>query len=234
MIERRFLSGTEVRSTGANSIAGYAATWNSSAKLRDFRERLAPGAFTRAINERQDVAMLVNHNPEKLLGRTTSGTLRLKQDSRGLAFECDLPNTQEARDAHQLIKRGDLRGCSFAFVIGDGKQEWTEERDNDGSYFVQRTISDIAVLNDCSVVTFPAYSNTSVSARSSASVPVELRSAVDAHNAALSGGYFFSNCRTVEEAQAKADRFAARVNEHRAAKATATVTRRRNLLNSIL
>lgn len=131
MIERRFLSATEVRSTGTNKIGGYAATFDNNAKLPGFEERLAPGCFTRAVS--QDVVALVNHSPDKLLGRTTSGTLRLKQDSRGLAFECDLPNTTEARDAYELIKRGDLNGCSFGFFVnGDGGQKWSEERDGSG------------------------------------------------------------------------------------------------------
>lgn len=188
--EIRYIEATEVRAMGGSGdadplrIEGYASVFNRSAKLPGFRERILPGAFTRAIEQKQDVVCLFNHNSDIVLGRTTSGTLRLRQDARGLFYSCDLPNTQSARDIHESIRRGDINGCSFAFNIPDGGQDWSEQRDDDGTYFVQRDISDTNLL-DVSPVTYPCYQGTDVYARSAAEVPVELRSAVDAKNAAL-------------------------------------------------
>lgn len=190
MLEIRSISTTEVRAAGGSGdadplrIEGYASVFNQPAQLPDFREVIKPGAFTRSVSQGADVVCLFNHDPNQVLGRTKNGTLRLRQDAKGLHYTCDLPNTQHARDLHTSIARGDISECSFAFKIPDGGQEWTEERDADGTYFVQRAISDVTV-KDVSPVTYPAYSGTNVSARSCAEVPVELRSAVDAKNAAL-------------------------------------------------
>lgn len=191
MAERRYLAATEVRALGGSSpedplrIEGYASVFNQRAKLPGFQERMLPGAFTRAVNQNQDVVCLFNHNEAFLLGRTTSKTLRLKQDTRGLHFVCDLPNTQYARDLHEQIQRGDINGCSFGFgVNGADGQVWTEEREADGTYFIQRDVSDVNLF-DVSPVVHPAYDGTCVSARSEAQPPAELRSAVDAKNAAL-------------------------------------------------
>ena len=94
---------TEVRASATPSgkprIEGYAATFNNPTQLPGFREVIKPGAFTRAIDEQHDCVCLFNHDQNNVLGRTTSGTLRLDQDSLGLHYVCDLPNTQAARDA---------------------------------------------------------------------------------------------------------------------------------------
>src|ERR1700719_1162527 len=104
--ERRFFSDVELRATQtgeATHIRGYAATYASSLTPRaqkafGFNERIKPGAFDRALRERQDCMCLVNHDQNQLLGRVSSGTLRLRADSKGLNFECTLPPTQSARD----------------------------------------------------------------------------------------------------------------------------------------
>jgi len=165
-------------------LEGYASVFNSLAKLPGFREQIKPGAFKRAIEQRMDVVALWNHNDDIVLGRTTSGTLRLNQDSRGLHYTIDLPNTQTARDIHESVRRGDINGSSFAFNVPEGGQDWSEQRDADGTFYVQRDINDVNLL-DVSPVTHPAYQGTEVYARDMEGlVPTELRSAVDAKNAA--------------------------------------------------
>jgi uncharacterized protein len=157
--ERRYLAGAELRATGGNRLEGYAAVFNSlSEDLGGFRESINPGAFARAIREKQDVRCLFNHDRGAVLGRTRAGTLRLAEDSVGLHFDCDLPDTSTARDLHALIKRGDISQCSFGFVCRDDR--WAEE-----SGEVRRRLLDVD-LTDVSAVTVPAYSDTSVSARS--------------------------------------------------------------------
>lgn len=186
--EVRYLEATEVRAKGGSSDAdplrleGYAAVFNRTAKLPKFREQVKPGAFTRAIRDGQDVVCLFNHNSNIPLGRTSAGTLRLSQDDRGLHYEVDLPNTQGGRDTHESVKRGDINGCSFAFTVPDGGQEWSEQEEN-GVYYVMRSLTDLN-LHDVSPVTYPTYAGTEVYARSEemADAPVELRSAVEAKN----------------------------------------------------
>jgi Escherichia/Staphylococcus phage prohead protease len=176
----------EARSTAAPSgkprITGYAATFNNPAVLPGFREIIRPGAFTRAIDEKQNCLCLWNHNPDLPLGSVASGTLQLDQDSRGLHYTCDLPDTQAGRDAYTLIKRGVVNQCSFGFMVDPEGQEWSNATDEkDSSQYVLRSIKDIAKLLDCSPVPYPAYQNTTVVARS-VEAPVELRAAVNAHN----------------------------------------------------
>jgi uncharacterized protein len=182
MLELRHVKA-ELRASkaGKPQIFGYAATFNVNAQLPGFRECIRASAFTRAIRDNQDTVCLFNHDMNLVLGRTTSGTLRLKQDSKGLYYTCDLPDTEAGRNAHTSISRGDINGCSFAFKMVEGGQKWSEGRAADGSFFVQREITDCDLL-DVSPVTYPAYSGTAVDARAT-QVPAELRSRVEGLNA---------------------------------------------------
>ncbi|MEA3540534.1 MAG: HK97 family phage prohead protease [Pseudomonadota bacterium] len=118
-LERRAF--TELRTAGRR-IEGYAATFGTVADLGAFRERIAPGAFRSAIAG--DVLALLDHDAGKVLGRTRSGTLRLTEDSRGLAFSLDVPETQAGRDVLALAERGDLGGMSFGFNVPEGGESW--------------------------------------------------------------------------------------------------------------
>ena len=121
-------------------------------------ERVDSRAFNRAISERQDIICDVNHSHDALLGRTSSNTLRLSVDSVGLRYECDLPDTSEARDCAALIARGDIAGSSFAFIARSS--DWLTN--SDGSEV--RTLIDVDLI-DVGPVTFPAYAATTTSAR---------------------------------------------------------------------
>lgn len=145
-------------------IVGYTAVYRAETEIfswyGSFKEEIERGAFTRAIKEKQDVRALRNHDPDNLLGRTASGTLRLKEDERGLFIEVDTPNTSLGRDTVELISRGDLSGMSFAFVIR--KERW--ERDEEG--FPSKRIIEDVDLYDVGPVTYPAYSQTTADVRS--------------------------------------------------------------------
>jgi HK97 family phage prohead protease len=156
---RIFTFKPEVRSADSPQISGYAAVFNTTADLGMFRERIKPGAFTRAIQESQDVRCLFNHDADYVLGRTKSGTLRLSEDDQGLRFECDMPNTQMGRDVREMILRGDVDQCSFGFVVTKENVSYNQ----DGT--VDREIQDVDLF-DVSPVTYPAYTETSVEARS--------------------------------------------------------------------
>lgn len=166
-LELRFFP-VEVRS-GAKSklLKGYAVVWNSpSQDLGGFIERVQPGAFTKTI-QTDDIRALWNHDSNYVLGRNKSGTLRLAEDSRGLAVEIDPPSAQWARDLIGSIERGDVSQMSFGFrTIRDS---WTRE----GTTKL-RTLEECKLI-DVSPVALPAYEATSIAARSSAEA---LRSAV--------------------------------------------------------
>jgi len=155
--ERRAVA-VRAKANGSRTIVGHAAVFNvpSTSDLLGWVETIAPGAFTRALREKQDVRALINHSPDMLLGRVKTNTLRLAEDERGLRFECDLPDTSYARDLLALIKRGDLSQCSFGF--GCVRDRWG----TDAGGRQTREILD-ADIYDVSVVTLPLYADTDVS-----------------------------------------------------------------------
>lgn len=140
-------------------ISGHAAKFDSlSEDLGGFRERIAPGAFAKTITS-GDVRALWNHDANIVLGRNKSGTLRLSEDSAGLAFEVDMPDTQMVRDmVMSPIARGDVNQCSFGFSTVNDK--WAKV---DGEWI--RTLLECDLF-DVSPVTYPAYSSTDVAVRS--------------------------------------------------------------------
>lgn len=139
-------------------IVGYAAKFNTeSNELGWFREKILPGAFTKALAD-SDVRALWNHNSDYVLGRTKSGTLVLRQDDVGLWIEITPPDVQWARDLTVSIQRGDVDQMSFAF------SDVTDRRTDDGDS-VLRELLEIRKLYDVSPVTYPAYEDTEVYVR---------------------------------------------------------------------
>ena len=164
--ERRFLQATELRAVDNGdkepTIEGYAAVFNSlSEEMYGFREMIAPGAFANCIAT-SDIRCLKNHNPDVVLGRISAKTLTVTEDEHGLFIRCIPPDTQEARDLQTSIKRGDINQMSFAFTIADDGDSWACA--DDGT--VIRTINLFEEIFDVSPVTYPAYPETSVQARS--------------------------------------------------------------------
>jgi len=160
----------ELRETdeGKEVIEGYAALFDDPAdEQMGFIEQIAPGAFARAI-EKTDTRALINHNPGKILGRKSAGTLRLTEDDKGLYYEVDPPNTTYANDLMESMRRGDIDQSSFAFVVS--KEEW----DDSGDVPV-RTILEVEELHDVSPVTFPWYENTESGLKTKSKVLAEHR-----------------------------------------------------------
>lgn len=163
-IERRILC-REVRAEtgqdGKTMIRGYAAVFNTlSEDLGGFREQIQPGAFNEAVGS-SDVRALVNHDPNIVLGRNKAGTLTMREDAAGLYVEVSPPDTQAARDLLTSMQRGDINQMSFAFTVAKEDQAWT--RDGTGPWL--RTIKRVSRLYDVSVVTYPAYQQTTAAAR---------------------------------------------------------------------
>lgn len=163
-VERRALATAEIRIAGGEEgpprIEGYAALFNVwSEDLGGFRELIEPGAFTKTIQE-ADVRGLQNHDPNKVLGRTKAGTLALNEDDRGLAFVLEPPNAGWARDLLASMERGDVDQCSFGFETV--RDRWAIEDDQFEQ--VRRRLLEVR-LYDISIVTFPAYSETTAEVR---------------------------------------------------------------------
>jgi HK97 family phage prohead protease len=162
-MERR-ASQFEVRAARGNPrrLEGYAATFDSEARVGDFTEVIRAGAFSASLASERDILALVDHDTTRVLGRTRTGTLRLHEDARGLAFSIDLPDTQAARDVLALAERGDLGGASFGFRVPAGGEHWSGNR---------RELRAVD-LHEISVVSsWPAYGNTTVEARSRLDAP---------------------------------------------------------------
>ena len=140
-------------------IEGYFNVFNSPYELwKGATEIVKPGAFADCLS--QDVRALVNHDSTLVLGRTKAGTLELKEDSRGLWGRIKINRDDaDAMNLYARVQRGDVDQCSFGFDIeretfvdlGNGEYRWEIEKVNP--------------LYEVSVCTFPAYEETSVSAR---------------------------------------------------------------------
>ncbi len=139
-------------------ITGIAAVFGKlSEDLGGFREKIKRGAFAKSIRD-GDIRALFNHNPDHILGRTTSGTLSLSEVDEGLKVSIDTPDTQVARDLVTSMKRGNITQMSFGFQTI--KDAWTELKGKSIRELLE------VKLFDVSPVVFPAYPQTSVSARS--------------------------------------------------------------------
>ncbi|HQQ81933.1 MAG TPA: HK97 family phage prohead protease [Cyclobacteriaceae bacterium] len=162
--ERRFCStGIEMRAKdgGPTVFRGYAAKFNTlSNDFGGWKERIAPGFFDSVLAN--DVRALRDHEPGLILGRTAAGTCRIGVDSVGLWFEYDDPGTSYSRDLAISIGRGDVNQCSFAFTLPMEGGDMFEQQ-SDGSYL--RTLLKCDQLYDVSPVTYPAYEDTVVAAR---------------------------------------------------------------------
>jgi hypothetical protein len=167
-LERRFVPATEVRVSEIEGqpsrIAGVAAVFNSrSVDLGGFFEVIAPGAFTDVLKTNPDVRAVIDHKGGlQVFGRTSNGTLALRESDTGLEYEATPPDTQAVRDLKTLIAGKYIKGSSFSFMVAPGGDSWVEQKD--GS--ILRTVSKIAWLGDVCPTDNPAYLDTSVAIRS--------------------------------------------------------------------
>jgi uncharacterized protein len=167
MLERRFTTAPgaapvmqRATKSGVGTATGYASVfWDGTPGTQYFiagyHERIDRNAFARALREKHDTVALFDHRKDVLLGRVSSGTLQLSVDKRGLKYQIRLPDTTGGRDVAELIRRGDVRGSSFAFT--PLKSEWKDEQRT-----AVRIITDL-YLHDVSAVVHPAYQAADVS-----------------------------------------------------------------------
>lgn len=150
-------------------VEGYAIVFNQqSRQLYDkaskkvFTEIIDPRAVTKTFLDDQDVKMLYNHSNDMLLARSTYGigTLSYEIDEYGVKYRFEMPNTTVGNDVLELIRRGDVWGCSFAFSYA--KDGVRDEKRNGHNF---RTVIQMASIDDFSIVVDPAYLGTDVTTR---------------------------------------------------------------------
>ncbi len=151
-MEQRFAAGANLE---GRQLVGLAAPYGAETRISDFREVIAHGAFTRTLASGNDVLALADHDAGKVLGRTSSGSLELRETAAGLEYRITLPDTTVGNDLRALAQRGDLGGVSFGFNVV--RDTWAGE---------VRTLHEVA-LHEISIVSaWPAYPTTTVSLRS--------------------------------------------------------------------
>lgn len=144
--------------TDAPIIEGYAAVFDQWADIYGgmWKEKIQSGAFAKTIQE-ADIRALFNHDPNIVLGRNRAKTLRLSEDDFGLKSEIDInKDDPDGMKVFSKIKRGDVTQMSFAFRVI--KEQWDDE-------YKERILQEVK-LYDVSPVTYPAYPQTSIKARS--------------------------------------------------------------------
>lgn len=152
------------KDNGAKVIEGYAIEWDQLSVpigyWNKFREKFRKGAFREYLADSDtDTKFLIGHNINLVLGRRKNNTLELKEDDKGLWFRLELPNTTQGNDTHESVKRADVDKISIGFkMLGE---EWDETDESN----IIRTVTK-ANLPEISLTAWPAYEQTSASARS--------------------------------------------------------------------
>ena len=153
--------GSEVRKEKdqPTMIIGYGAVFNErSQNLGGFVEKIKKGAFAESL-EKDDVVFLRNHSPDFVLGRFSNKKLEARENTKGLYYEVEPPDTTWAKDLIVSVERKDMFQNSFAFrTIEDS---W----DNSDPKLIVRTLLKVKLV-DISIVTFPAYTGTTAKVRS--------------------------------------------------------------------
>ena len=155
-LERR--TATEIRTAVGRKLVGYAATFGTPAPIAGFTETIRAGAFRASLATSRDTLALLDHDSTRLLARTSNGTLRLSEDARGLAFEIELPNTTLGNDVLAMAEARLLGGMSFGFRVPAGGDAWPSPN--------KRELHAVDLAEISVVQAFPAYSSTTVDARS--------------------------------------------------------------------
>ena len=151
----------ELRSaeTDSREVEGYAVVFNAETDLGWFTEEIDRDAFNQT--DMSNVYLLFNHDENNVLAGTSNNSLKMNIDDRGLFQTSNIIDTSLGEDVLKLVKNGLINKMSFAFTIANGGEEWSER---DGKE--HRIIRKIDKLFDVSLVTYPAYSQTSAYARS--------------------------------------------------------------------
>ena len=165
-IERRYTEVKELRLLDdGNVIEGYPIVYDQIADIGWFREKIARGAATNALKT-SDEFVLFNHDPNFPLARRSNGSLEVTEDDHGVKIKADLSKSARGREVHEMVKAGLIDKMSFAFSTE--KESWEYSKDKNESDL--RTVEEFRELYDYSPVTYPAYKQTELQARSAQDV----------------------------------------------------------------
>lgn len=174
-IQKRELKTTEVQirelEDGKRMIEGM-IPYNQRSEWMGFYEYITPTAFNKTLADGADVRAFMNHDTNKLLGRVKNNSLRLRSDEFGLHIECELPDTEYARDVYNLIRGGYNQGMSFGFSTVQDK--WDEMEENGRMVPVCHLI-EVRLYEVSFCVSFPAYEGTNSQARNIRTILDEFR-----------------------------------------------------------
>lgn len=181
IVRRQILTPSALRLREANggeqsrTITGYAILFNTpSAPLwadddSEAREVIDPSAITRELLDKQDIKMTMFHDGQLILARSRNGegTLSYDVDEKGVSFEFEAPNTADGDKAIELVKRGDISGCSFAFSTYYYDTDYVEKSAEvvDGKTVATYRVKEVTGIYDFTLAADPAYPDTSVEAR---------------------------------------------------------------------
>ncbi len=167
-IERRYYTATDSEFRAADdgktgTLRGYALRFGSVYDMGWFTEEVDRRALDNA--DLKDVRVLLNHDPNQILGRTAAGTAKVGVDEKGMWYEVELPNSPNGENARVAIQRGDITQSSWGFLLrvsNEGNGDRWEKRNGKE----HRVLTDVSMVFDASPVTFPANPDTSVAKRS--------------------------------------------------------------------
>ena len=167
-VERRYLPIQEMRASktedGKMIIEGYLIVYEKYANLWWFKEIIRKGAATEAL-KRSDELVLWNHETDQPMAAKKNGTLEIKEDEKGVFIRADVSKTVWGRDGYEAIQNGIIDKMSFAFEIARNGDNWYWEQ-FDGVEIEVREIIKFQEIFDYSPVSYPAYKQTVVIARS--------------------------------------------------------------------
>lgn len=161
-IELRAPTDAQEGQAPSRKLVGRAVVYNQAVQIRsDFQETIKPGAAAEVLNSDANIRALYEHDPRSLLGSTAAGSLKLTDGPEGLDFELDVAETRTGDDVLALVRRGELRGMSFAFKVAEDR--WSEDYENRR---INREIVKLERMPEITLTSIPYYPSTSVEARS--------------------------------------------------------------------
>lgn len=141
-------------------ICGYINKFNTKSQYMGFFEVVSNGAFDKTLADGHNIYAMYNHDDDKILGSTRSGSLKLSVDNIGLRFELRINDKiSYANDLYELVSNGDIDGCSFGFYVN--KDSWSYDEDG----IDLRTIEELELI-EVTITPFPAYLDSEASCRS--------------------------------------------------------------------
>lgn len=161
-IRKIYIESIETSAMDDNSmiIEGYITKFNTKSQFMGFFEQVAPNAFDKTLADGHNIFAMYNHNDDKILGSTKTGSLVLEVDNIGLKFSLTInPNISYAKDVYELVKNGEVEGCSFGFCCCC--DDWSIQSDNTD----MRTLMEVELF-EVTITPFPAYMDSEANTRS--------------------------------------------------------------------